>query len=215
MEKLYLALVDTPGFFASLIRRTIGISYVHVAVGLDPGLKEAYSIGRRNPFVPVIAGFERERLPDIYGAFPTARYKIVSLPCTGWQKAAIAAQLEECYENRFRYHYCVLGLPFLLLGIPFYQKRHYTCSSFLARLLAENGIELFEKHFSLVTPRDFYELPQTEPVYEGTLADFLAAEPDGYDLSQWESFYEPKESLQRRPLFGIDVCHLLYNFSRK
>ncbi len=215
MEKIYLALVDTPGLFASMIRKTIGIPYVHVAIGLDPGLKEAYSIGRRNPFIPLIAGFEQEYLPSICSAFPTARYKVVSLECTGWQKAAIAAQLEECYDNRFRYHYCVLGLPFLLMNVPFYQKQHYTCSSFIARLLAENGIELFEKHFSLVTPRDFYELPQTELVYEGTLTNFLAADPDGYDVSQWENLYESKKYLQHRPLFGIDVPHFLYNLSRK
>ena len=215
MEKIYFALVDTPGLFASMIRNTIGISYVHVAIGLDADLKEAYSIGRRNPFIPVVAGFEQEHLAAIYSAFPTARYKVVSLECTGWQKAAIAAQLEECFENRFRYHYCVLGLPFLLMNIPFYQKRHYTCSSFIARLLADNGIDLFGKHFSLVTPRDFYELPQTEFVYEGTLEGFLSKEPDGYDFSQWESLYESKKHLQHRPVFGINVPHFLYNLSRK
>lgn len=191
MEKIYFALVDTPGFFASLIRRTIGISYVHVAIGLDPALRWGYSIGRRHPSVPILAGFEQEQLPAIHRAFPTARYKIVSLECAPWQKAAIAAQLEECYNSRYKYHYCVLGLPFLLMNIPFYQKRHYTCSSFVARLLSENGIELFDKHFSLVTPRDFYELPQTELVYEGTLADFLQRNRNvQYEFSRWETLYE-------------------------
>lgn len=132
MENIYLALVDTPGFFASIIRKTIGIPYVHVAIALDPQLTEAYSVGRRNPFIPLIAGFEQEQLPAIYRAFPTARYKI-----------------------------------------PFYQKRHFTCSSFVAKLLSESGLELFDKHFSLVTPRDFYELPQTKLIYEGSLAAFL------------------------------------------
>lgn len=173
MEKIYLALVDTPGFFASLIRKTIGISYVHVVIGLDRSLEQAYSVGRRNPFIPLIAGFEQEQLPMIARAFPTARYRIVSLECTSWQKAAIAAKLEECYEQRFRYHYCILGLPFLLLHIPFYQKRHFTCSSFVAKLLADHGLPLFQKHFSLVTPRDFYELPQTKIIYEGSLETFL------------------------------------------
>ena len=63
MEKIYFALVDTPGLFASMIRKTIGISYVHVAIGLDADLKEAYSIGRRNPFIPVVAGLNRSILP--------------------------------------------------------------------------------------------------------------------------------------------------------
>lgn len=60
----------------------------------------------------------------------------------------------------------------ILLNIPFYQKNHYTCSSFTANILQENGIALFEKHFSLVTPRDFYELEQTKLVYEGSLHNF-------------------------------------------
>jgi len=104
--------------------------------------------------------------------FPTARYRIVSIECTSEQKQNIANQLKECFEQRFHYHYCVLGLPMLLCNIPFYQKNHYTCSSFVANILENNGIELFDKHFSLVTPRDFYELENTEVVYEGSLHKF-------------------------------------------
>lgn len=52
MEQIYLAFVDTPGFFASIIRRVIGIPYVHVVLSMDADLREAYSVGRRNPAVP-------------------------------------------------------------------------------------------------------------------------------------------------------------------
>ncbi len=191
MEKIYLALVDTPGLFASIIRKTIKIPYIHVAIGLDRNLDQAYSVGRRNPFIPLIAGFEREHLSAIHRAFPTARYKILSLECTFEQKAAISARLKECYRSRFRYHYCVLGLPFLLMQVPFYQKRHFTCSSFVAKLLEEHGLPLFDKHFSLVTPRDFYELPQTKIIYEGSLATFLhLSYHSTYKPTEWETLYE-------------------------
>lgn len=172
MEQIYLALVDTPGIFATLIRFTIGIRYVHVVLSMDEKLQEAYSIGRRNPAIPLIAGFEKENTLEIESVFPCANYKVMSLDCTSVQKEEIARQLLECYKQRYRYHYCILGLPFLLLGIPFYQRNHYTCSSFIARILKENGLELFEKHFSLVTPRDFYELENVKMIYEGTLHDF-------------------------------------------
>ncbi len=172
MEQIYFALVDTPGFFASIIRRVTGINYIHVVLSMDEELKEAYSVGRRNPAIPILAGFEKEDTEKIERKFPTAQYRVVSLECTREQKRQIARQLQECYEKRFQYHYCVLGLPMILLNIPFYQKNHYTCSSFTASLLKENGIELFDKHFSLVTPRDFYELEQTRMVYEGTLHNF-------------------------------------------
>lgn len=172
MEKIYFALVDTPGLFASMIRRVIGMNYIHVVLSMDQELNEAYSVGRRNPAVPLFAGFEREDAEKVELAFPTARYRIVSLECTDEQKESIYQKLRECYERRFRYHYCILGLPMILCNIPFYQKNHYTCSSFVASILEENGMELFEKHFSLVTPRDFYELENTDVIYEGTLHEF-------------------------------------------
>lgn len=172
MEKLYIALVDTPGLFAWMIRKVIKINYIHVALAFDRELQEAYSVGRRNPFVPYFAGFEKENLAAISRAFPTARYKIYGIPCTKEQKARIMEQIAECYRKRFRYHYCILGLPFLLAGKPFYQKNHYTCSSFIARLLEENHVWSFPKHFSLVTPRDFYELEGQEVIFEGELRAF-------------------------------------------
>lgn len=172
MENIYLALVDTPGIFASIIRRVTGINYIYVVLSLDEELREAYSVGRRNPAIPIFAGFEKEDTEKIERQFPTALYKVLSLECTKEQKMGIARQLRECYEKRFQYHYCILGLPMILLNIPFYQKNHYTCSSFTANILQENGIALFDKHFSLVTPRDFYELEQTRMIYEGTLQTF-------------------------------------------
>ena len=35
MSNIYIAFVDTPGFFASIIRRVIKQRYIHVAIGLD------------------------------------------------------------------------------------------------------------------------------------------------------------------------------------
>ncbi len=171
MQKLYIALVDTPGLFAWIIRRVIKINYIHVVLSLDASFREAYSVGRRNPFIPFFAGFEKENIDRIYKAFPTARYKIYTIGCTEKQKEEIALQLKECYRRRFRYHYCIIGLFFLLMGKPFYQRNHYTCSSFIARLLENNGVLSFSRHFSLITPKDFYEYGQQNVIYEGTLRE--------------------------------------------
>ena len=61
-----MGFVDTPGFFASIIRHVIKQKYVHVVLGLDAGLDEAYSVGRRNPAIPILAGFEKEAWADLY-----------------------------------------------------------------------------------------------------------------------------------------------------
>ncbi len=44
MSHIYIALVDTPGFFAALIRRYVKQRYIHVVISEEPTFKEAYSI---------------------------------------------------------------------------------------------------------------------------------------------------------------------------
>ena len=76
MEKLYIGLVDTPGLFAWMIRKAIRQDYIHVVLGMDEMLDECYSVGRRFPSIPLLAGFEREEKEKIMRAFlycPCAR----------------------------------------------------------------------------------------------------------------------------------------------
>lgn len=173
MAYIYLAMVDTPGLFAGLIRRFLRQKYIHVAVAMDERMEEAYSFGRRNPRIPFFAGFEREDKEKILRAFPTADYMVCALACSAEQKNGIRRRLEEDYGRRWRLHYAVLGLPFIVRGIPFYQRGHYTCSSYIARLLEENGIRISEKHFSLVTPKDFYLYADKKVLFEGSLAELV------------------------------------------
>ncbi len=171
---IYIGFVSTPGLFASMIRRVIEQKYVHVVLGLDEGLEEAYSVGRRNPAIPILAGFEQEEKDKILRVFPNAEYMICRIPCSIQQKEYIKEILHQCMKDHYHIHYTVLGLPFLLCNIPFYQKGHYTCSSFLARLLEEAGILRFDKHFSLVTPRDFMEYQEKEVIFEGALRELVS-----------------------------------------
>ena len=176
MEHIYIAMVDTPGIFAAVIRRFLRQRYIHVVLGMDAGLEEAYSFGRRNPRVPWFAGFEREDKQKILRAFPTAVYQVCELECSAAQKAGIRERLRRDYARRFHYHYAVPGLPFIALGRPFYLKDQYTCSSYIARLLEEYKIMIADKHFSLVTPKYFCQYPYKMVVYEGSLAEFVAGE---------------------------------------
>lgn len=180
MAQIYIALVDTPGLFAGIIRRVIQQRYIHVVIGLDPHLDEAYSIGRRHPAIPLIAGFEKEEKEKILRVFPSAEYMIYSLECTEKQKKFVEERLRTAMEERFRYHYAVAGLPFILWQIPFYQKNHYTCSSYIAKLLEEAGICRWEKHFSLVTPRDFMEYEKKTKIFEGSLRELVRSERRSY-----------------------------------
>lgn len=169
MEYIYIAFVDTPGIFATIIRRYLKQRYVHVVIAEDKRLENAYSVGRRNPFIPFFAGFEKEEKRKILRAFPNAYYRICKMKCSKQQKEQIKNQLQKDYDRRFQIHYAVCGLLFLALGIPFYLKNQYTCSSYIARLLEENGIRISSKHFSMVTPKDFLKYKKMEVIYEGSL----------------------------------------------
>lgn len=135
MTEIYIAFVDTPGIFASIIRRVIKQKYIHVAIGLDENLDEAYSIGRRHPSIPLIAGFEKEEKRKILRAFPGADYMICSIPCTQEQKQFIKEELHEAMKNRYRYHYTILGLIVL---VTFLQR----CSVFLLTYMVYLGFGL-------------------------------------------------------------------------
>lgn len=172
MKEIYIAFVDTTGIFARLIQKFLKQRYVHVVISADPMLEDAYSVGRRWPAIPVLAGFEKEDKQEILQVFPEAYYLVCAVKCTDMQKNRLMEQLHKDYHRRFRIHYAVCGLPFIVLGIPFFLKNQYTCSSYLARLLEENGILTFEKHFSLVTPRDFLERTDMEKIFEGNLSEF-------------------------------------------
>ena len=134
-------------------------------------LDDAYSVGRRNPAIPFWAGFEKEDKSRILHTFPMAAYRICELDCTLEQKQKIMKKLHNDYNRRFHIHYAVCSLPFIVMGIPFYLKNQYTCSSYIAKLLQENEISVSKKHFSLVTPKDFLEYKEMKVVFEGFLLE--------------------------------------------
>lgn len=174
MAHIYIAFVDTPGIFAVLIRKFLKQRYIHVVISGDVMLDDAYSVGRRNPAIPFWAGFEKEDKSRILHTFPMAAYRICELDCTLEQKQKIMKKLHNDYNRRFHIHYAVCSLPFIVMGIPFYLKNQYTCSSYIAKLLQENEISVSKKHFSLVTPKDFLEYKEMKVVFEGFLLEITA-----------------------------------------
>lgn len=122
MAQIYIAFVDTPGFFAGMIRQVIKQKYIHVVLSMDAELEEAYSVGRRNPAVPLFAGFEKEDKRKILTVFPTADYMVCSIECSLAQKEAIRQELRLAMQERFHYHYAVAGLPLFCGTFHFTRK---------------------------------------------------------------------------------------------
>lgn len=169
MSNIYIVFVDTPGIFASIIRFVLKQKYIHVAIAMDKDLDETYSFGRRNPYIPFSAGFVKEDKRKILKKYPDADYMVCRMTCSVEQKEYIRCVLCNDFKIRFHYHYTILGLLFVLIGKPFKQKRCYTCSSYLAKLLEDSNICHWKKHTSIVTPKDFYNDLEKEIIFEGPL----------------------------------------------
>ncbi len=172
-ERLYITLVATPGIFAFLIRAFLKFEFIHVILGMDRRLTHCYSFGRRDPRIPILSGFEREEMDKVLRKFRNTRIAVYEIRCTPQQKAMVWKKIEYYMANRRRYKYAIIGIPFAALGIPFHQKRHYACSHFVARILEDCGIRKFDKHYSVMTPRDFYNMDDKKTIYIGSLRNFL------------------------------------------
>jgi hypothetical protein len=71
---------------------------------MDAELEEAYSVGRRNPAVPLFAGFEKEDKRKILTVFPTADYMVCSIECSLAQKEGVKLPEHTFYvDNLFSY----------------------------------------------------------------------------------------------------------------
>ena len=184
MSCIYIAFVDTPGIFASIIRFVLKQRYIHVAIGMDERMEESFSVGRRNPEIPFFAGFVKEDTRRILRKFPGAGYMVCRVDCSREQREYIRSVLYDDLENRLKYHYTILGLPLILFHIPFRQKYYHTCSSYLAKLLEEAGICRWRKHTSIVTPEDIYEELEKEVIFEGALYYLVNQAP------VWRKAYE-------------------------
>lgn len=172
-EKLYLVLIGTPGIFATIIKMVTRIKYIHIVLGMDEDLKDCYSFGRRNPKVPILSGFEKEEMHKVIEKFPKALCMVTEIKCTKEQKEKVWGRIRYYEANAKRYHYTILGLPWMLFNKPFHQKRRYACSQFVARTLEDYGIRKFDKHWSIMTPRDFYEMEDKKILYVGTIEGYL------------------------------------------
>jgi hypothetical protein len=171
---IYVLLTYPP----TLIARVIGLytrkSYTHASLALDPELKQLYSFGRKVLYFPLIGGFIHEN-PKA-GVFKVSRdisCKVYKIPVTGDQFERIRSQIQEFLSDPNRYGYNFFGLLGIILNRRIPIKDHYFCSEFVAKVLSDGGITLFDKDSALVRPDDFLDVEAMEEVYTGVLNHYV------------------------------------------
>ncbi len=172
-QVIYILLTHSGSLLSKCIKQYTQEPYSHVSLALDIDLEDLYSFGRLNPRNPFIGGFVREDIiKGSYSRFPNTTCALYSLEINDFQYAALKQEILTFKLNQNKYGYNLIGLLGVVLGIPIERKYNYFCSQFVAALLKNSGISLFQKPIALVSPKDFRQCKFLQLIYEGKLINY-------------------------------------------
>lgn len=172
-KNVYIVLTQTQTYPARAIRFYTHEPYAHASIAFDEDLEEMYSFARKGIYNPFNAGFIREHLDrGIFGRFSSTSCGIYRLQVTDEQCLRLKKLIEKFNLNKEVYSYNYLGLIGAAFNIPIQSKNKYFCSQFVAYVLEESGIHIFDKSYALVKPRDIRINPRLKSVYQGKLSEY-------------------------------------------
>ncbi|GGG15522.1 hypothetical protein GCM10007425_07260 [Lysinibacillus alkalisoli] len=171
-KTIYIILTQTKTFLSRAIGMYTGKQMNHASIAFDDELHDMYSFGRLQLHNPLSGGFLREQAET--GLFENARCMIYKVEVSTYQYLRMKEKVRYMHDNRDRYKYNFIGL----FGVMFHKEvkrdRAYFCSQFVATILKMGGLEVRENP-AFMTPHCLSNLEYAEPVYEGSLADYLHA----------------------------------------
>ncbi len=172
MKSIHIVLTATGTLFSRCIGLYTKERYNHVSLCLDSKIHEFYSFGRKIRWFPLYGGFVIEHTDSgMYKAFGNTMCAIYRLDIEDHKFDQLEQAVSQFIMNKNMYGYNILGLFGVMMNRPMKRRNKYFCTQFVATMLYENGIFDFGKDMSLVTPQDFYEIPDLIPVYEGKLSE--------------------------------------------
>ena len=174
MREVYIVTTYTGTLLSSVIRGCTKVPYAHVSISLDSSLSPMYAMGRVHPRTPVIAGLVQENISQgLYALKPKTLCRVYSLKITEKQYQELKNNLDEVWLNRRAYKYDIKGLVRLKINrAKPIRKNRYVCSNFVADILEESGINIFEKPSYMIQPKDFLDNDNLELMYEGLLNNY-------------------------------------------
>ena len=142
-------------------------------MGLDIELEELYSFGRLIPNNPLFAGFVKEDIRHgTYAYFSDTICCLYSLNVDEEKYNRLRENIYRFGLYKEKYSYNLIGFLGVVINRPVQRKYSFFCSQFVAYILDQSGIKLFDKPPALVTPRDFQFNPNLKKIYEGRLMEY-------------------------------------------
>lgn len=177
MKYIYILLTNTSTLFSRTIKRYTKDSYNHASLALDEDLNELYSFGRKFVRNPLIGGFIKEDIKKgVYKLYPETTCVLYKLPVDKETYCNIKSTLNKFKKRKHFYGYNMIGLLGVIVDKPINIPFFYFCSQFVASVLIENNINLFDKNPGLITPAHFEKCNKLIKIYEGKLRDYKQEE---------------------------------------
>ncbi len=171
MKKVYIVLTYTGTILSKLVRGYTNDYYAHVSIALDKELKEMYSFGRLNPYIPFIGGFVHESVN--YGTFKRfykTKTKIYSLEVNEEQYEKICNIIDDINENKHSYKFNVLGLFLAAINLKIKREKCFYCAEFVKYVLDSSSLDVNLP--DVVRPNDFNYLENAKEIYTGVLKQY-------------------------------------------
>lgn len=189
-KTIYIVLTDT----GTLLSKAIGMytrkDLNHTSIAFDEQLNEMYSFGRKQRHNPFVGGFVKESATE--GIFRQATCEVYSCEVTMEEYTRMLDKIRLIEQNKELYKYNFIGLFGVALNKGIQRKHAFFCSQFVAMVVNEGGLQMFNIAPSLVQPHHFSQLPSLEPVFEGDLQTYLdqargQQERPPIRMSMWKS----------------------------
>jgi len=172
-KKIYVILSQTGTVPARIIKFFTGAPYNHASLSTDSELQEIYSFCRKFKRFALPAGFVEENRVGVFDMFNRVPCEIYAFEVSDEQYQKYQSMLDSFKKDKKLYSYNVIGLIGLAFGLAVHRKNHFVCSQFVAHILSECKIAVFNKDLGLVKPDDFRYLDNAELVYKGDMKTIL------------------------------------------
>ena len=172
-EKLYIVFSYTGTLFSKFLKIMTWSKYVHLSISFDKDLKEIYSFGRKNPRNIFPAGFTKEDPRDMIKVYKKMVSIVYELEIDKTKVKDVKKDIEKYIEEENKFRYDILGMPLMFFGKSYNRKYHRVCSQFVGKLLQDNNIHNFNKHYSLIKPVDIYNMKNKKVLFQGRMKDYL------------------------------------------
>ncbi len=171
MSKIYIVLTYSGTFLSKLVKIYTQKEYSHVSLALDEDLREMYSFGRLNPYVPFFAGFVRES-PNFgtFKRFSKTKTKIYSLEVDEIQYEKIRRIIKKIDLDKKYYKFNLIGLFAVALHLKIKREKSFYCAEFVKYVFDNSNLQI--KLPDLVKPTDFANIEGCSEVYTGMLNEY-------------------------------------------